>query len=114
MRQVLSRLIGIQLRANLDRTGSTIRDHRLYYSALASSVSPPRSSAPITNIEFDEEIERELARLPAKRAQEARRRLRNERRAEINGVSNTLMRFFLSSFRSLPRSKKNRSDSNWV
>ncbi|KAI8457746.1 hypothetical protein BY996DRAFT_6411432 [Phakopsora pachyrhizi] len=37
--------------------------------------------------EFDEEVEREIQKLPALKAQETRRRLRNERRAENSGHS---------------------------
>lgn len=78
------------------KTARVCHGTRLCYSALTSQLQQQPSSSPsslqsaippIRNVEFDPDIERELARLPAKQAEQARRRLRNERRAEINGQS---------------------------
>ncbi|EGG12240.1 uncharacterized protein MELLADRAFT_73983 [Melampsora larici-populina 98AG31] len=57
---------------------------RTHYSTLAES-SATRQSIAIN--EFEEEVEKELAKLPVKRAEEARRQIRNERRAERSGQS---------------------------
>lgn len=57
---------------------------RLSSALAAAEQTPSRQHAVIA--EFEEEIEKELAKLPVKRAEDARRQLRNERRAERNGV----------------------------
>ncbi|MBW0496573.1 hypothetical protein O181_036288 [Austropuccinia psidii MF-1] len=90
MHLLLPRLAVFQLRVALRYKHLGHEPFRRSYSAISSASTSPQLSLAhqeAAGTEFDEEIEKELAKLPAKRAQEARRRLRNERRAELNGLS---------------------------
>ncbi|KAG0146397.1 hypothetical protein CROQUDRAFT_657373 [Cronartium quercuum f. sp. fusiforme G11] len=76
------------------RTGSTYRapscPHVNVVTRPSSAFAARDTSAlrqSVAIAEFEDEIEKELARLPVKRAEEARRNLRNERRAERTGQS---------------------------
>lgn len=57
------------------------------YSVLTQQESSSLQRS-VTIQEFEQEVENELAKLPLKQAEEARRQLRNERRAERSGVRN--------------------------
>jgi len=83
MRQLATGLIRTTLERRRAAT-SILLQHRRGYTTTTTTALPEPT---IANLEFDPQIEQELARLPAKKAQEARSRLRNERRAEINGQS---------------------------